>query len=84
MSSTINKIRQERKNVFRELRSIMRKVDNKQEKTESLIRRVLNRKLNVPDTKDLQQVLSFTREALAYYAQFEKAIDRSMSLFGLQ
>jgi len=54
--ATINQLRQERFAYFRELKRALRSVDTEVEKAERRIETVLNRKRNVPETADWEQV----------------------------
>lgn len=73
---TINQLRVERKKFYRELRGSMSRFNKAQEKLQSQIRSVLNRKLNVPDTSDYQSTTELFTAMLALLSEFEKILTR--------
>ena len=68
--ASINTMRRERRRAFQNLKQAMRKVDVSQEKVERLINRVLARKLNVPETKDVARVLSLSNGSIGLFRDF--------------
>ena len=62
-------MRQERFAIFRELKRKLRPVDSELEAQERKIQQVLDRKRNVPETSDLNEVIE------AYVSQMDKQLE---------
>jgi len=75
--ATINQMRQERFAIFRELKRQLRPVDTELEYQERKIQQVLDRKRNVPEVSDLNDVIegyvAMMDKQLAYIAALEDA-----------
>lgn len=75
--ATINQMRQERFAIFRELKRKLRPVDTELEYQERKIQQVLDRKRNVPEVSDLNEVVdgyvAMMDAQLDYLAQLEDA-----------
>ena len=74
--ASINVIRRERKNFYKELKKALKAVDTAQEKTERQINRVLSRKSNWPDVEDLKTTAQLSKVVIQKMTAFERLLQK--------
>lgn len=81
--ATINQLRTERLAYFRELKRALRTVDTEVEKAERKIESVLNRKRDVPETVDFEQITQTVEELGKTLIALDNVLSLGAALFGI-
>jgi len=81
LASTINQLIRERKNVYRELKRAMRRLDSYQEEAERMINRVLARKRSVPDVEDYSELIQKVAEVGSAHNSLQHLLEQYSDVF---